>query len=133
MILIEIDGVPENWVSHAGYGKRSFNPKHYKREQVRWQVKSQYNQVAPLFGPIRANYTFHCPIPKGTSKARTLQMLNGMMHPIKRPDLDNFNKFLSDSLTGIVWEDDSQVVELISRKIYGEKPKTVIKVEAICH
>jgi Holliday junction resolvase RusA-like endonuclease len=47
--------------------------------------------------------------------------------------VDNYDKFVSDCLTGIVWEDDSQVVEKISRKVYGEVEKVIIKVEAICH
>src|SRR5580692_5263057 len=133
MILIEISKPPVPWAAHGGYGKRGFNPRRKDRETYQWQIRSQYNQLNPLSGPVKVEYIYFVGMPKSTSKVRRLQMLNGMMHPIKRPDLDNYDKFLSDCLTDIVWEDDSQVVEKISRKVYGEVEKTVIKVTAICH
>lgn len=131
MILLEINGIPVPWKAHGGFGKRAFNHRKADRERVQWFLRAQYNQNQLLCGPIRVSYSYYVPIPKGTSKARKLQMLNGLMHPIKRPDVDNFNKFLSDCLTGIIWEDDSQVVELTARKLYGDTPKTVIRVESI--
>lgn len=42
----------------------------------------------------------------------------------RRRDLDNFNKVLLDSCTGIIWEDDSQIWELILRKFVGTEAKT---------
>lgn len=131
MILIELSGVPVPWKAHAGYGKKSFNPRFIERETFQWQIKSQYNQLKPLGGPVRTNYTFHMPIPESTSKVRRLQMLNGRMHHIKRPDCTNLLKFYEDCLKGIVFEDDSQVVEINVRKIYDERPRVTIKVEAI--
>lgn len=133
MILIEILMPPVPWAAHGGYGKRSFNRRAPERQKFQWQIKAQYNQLNPLAGPVKVEYCYHMAIPKATSKARRLQMLNGLMHPIKRPDLDNMDKFLSDCLTGIVWVDDSQIVEKISRKVYGETEKTIVRVEAICH
>src|ERR1700676_3304525 len=110
MILIEINKIPVPWRAHAGYGKRSYNPRLAEKEYYQWQIRAQYNQGSPISGPIQVIYTYHMPIPKASSKVRTLQMLNGKMHPIKRPDLDNLNKFLSDTLIGLVIEDDSQIV-----------------------
>lgn len=133
MILIEINKLPVPWRAHAGYGRRSYNPRILEREYYQWQIKTQYNQATPISGPLSVMYTYHMPVPKGSSKVRTQQMLNGVMHPIKRPDLDNLNKFLSDTLIGLVIEDDSQIVSLTARKIFGNSPKTVIKIESICH
>ena len=131
MILIEISGDPVPWAAHRGYGKRAFNPRKEQREKYQWQIKAQYNQLKPMEGPIKVDYTYFVGIPKATSKVRRMQMLNGMMHPITRPDIDNYDKFLSDCLTSIVWVDDSQVIEKMSRKIYGEREKTIIKVMSI--
>lgn len=127
--MLEIAGLPVPWKSHSGYGRRSFNPRYKEREYYRWQISSQYNQSQPLSGPLSMVYLYQMPIPLHTSKIRRLQMLNGKMFPIKRPDLDNLNKFLSDTLIGLVIEDDSQIVELKARKIYGEHPKTTINIE----
>lgn len=131
MILIEIDGIPVPWKAHAGYGKKAFNPRYKEREYYQWQIRAQYNQLNPLSGPVRVHYSYFMPIPIGTSKIRKLQMLNGLMHPIKRPDVDNFDKFLSDCLNGIIFDDDSQIVDKYSRKIYAERPKTLITIEAL--
>lgn len=130
MILIQISKQPVPWRAHGGYGKRSYNPRLPEKEFYQWQIRSQYNQTKPISGPVSVVYTYHMPIPKATSKIRRLQMLNGMSHPIKRPDLDNLNKFLSDTLIGLVIDDDSQIISLQARKIFGESPKTVIQIEA---
>lgn len=46
----------------------------------------------------------------------------------RRRDLDNFNKIILDSCTGIIWDDDSQIVELVLRKWVGKKAKTEIHI-----
>ena len=128
MITLIIDGIPVPWAAHKGYGKRSFKPRFKEREYYRWQIKAQYNQEKPIAGPVRLSLSFHLPIPKATSKVRRLQMLNGVMHHITRPDVSNFCKFAEDTLKGIVIEDDSQVVEINAKKIYADIPKTVISI-----
>lgn len=60
-------------------------------------------------------------------------MLAGVMHHIKKPDTSNCTKFLEDTLKGIVIEDDSQVVEIIAKKIYSDIPKTVLLVDCLRH
>ena len=36
-----------------------------------------------------------------------------------KPDVDKLSRAILDALTGVVWKDDSQVVELRARKQYG--------------
>lgn len=133
MILIELFGTPTPWAAHKGYGKKAYNPRSEQIEKYRWQIRAQFNQNNPISGAVRVNYCYHVMVPKGTSKVRKIQMLNGVMYPIKRPDLDNYDKLLSDCFNGIVWDDDSQVVEKISRKIYGDVEKTIVTIEPLCH
>ncbi|MGI9492184.1 MAG: RusA family crossover junction endodeoxyribonuclease [Geminicoccaceae bacterium] len=73
----------------------------------------------------------HVPIPSSWSGKRKRKAALGEISPTKRPDLDNFVKAAVDGLTGIVWRDDSQIVNLTARKLYGETPKLVITVEQI--
>lgn len=131
MIQLEIAGLPTPWAAHGGFGKRSYNPRGKEKEYVQWQAKAQYNRNFPITGPIRIDVSYHMPMPSGTSKVRRLQMLNGRIHHIKKPDVDNLNKFLCDALKKIVFEDDSQVVEICARKLYGENGKTIIRVEEV--
>jgi len=47
----------------------------------------------------------------------------------RKADWDNFHKLSMDALTGIVWEDDSQIQQAIVRKCYDkEQPRIEIKV-----
>jgi Holliday junction resolvase RusA-like endonuclease len=132
MIQLEINAPPvanrSTFVTRYG---NAFNPRFKEKSFYQWQIKAQYNQQAPLCGPIKVTAAFYLPIPKGTSKIRRTQMLAGIMHHIKRPDTSNFYYFLENCLKGIVFEDDSQVVEIIARKIYGETPKTLVIVEKL--
>lgn len=130
MILLTIDSLPVPWKTHGGYGKRSFNRCAKEKGNYQWQIRSQWNREV-ISTPIQVEYTYHMPIPKGTSKPKTLQMLNGIIHHLVRPDLDNLDKFLSDCLIGTVLQDDSQICKKSSQKIYGLVPKTVIKIYAL--
>lgn len=127
-MLLKIEGLPVPWRAHAGFGRKSFNPRFKEKEFYQWQIRSQWNKKGPFGGPIHLEVVYHLPIPQGTSKAKRLQMLNGLIHHLKRPDLDNLDKFLCDCLKTIVFDDDSQVVEKHVTKIYSETPQTVVKI-----
>lgn len=50
----------------------------------------------------------------------------------RRRDLDNLNKGIFDSLNGIVFEDDSQVVDLhLTKKVDKQAPGIYVTVEAV--
>lgn len=46
-----------------------------------------------------------------------------------RPDVDNLLKTVLDALTGVIYDDDSQVVCVTGRKLYGAEDMTKIRVE----
>jgi len=52
-------------------------------------------------------------------------------YPSVRPDLDNYVKLLKDALSGYLWDDDGQIVELIAKKEYGEMPCIELEVEQV--
>ena len=49
--------------------------------------------------------------------------------PTKKPDTDNIAKTILDSLNGIAFEDDKQVVALLVKKLYGEEAKVVVSLK----
>ena len=49
---------------------------------------------------------------------------------VKKPDLDNLIKAFKDAAKGILWHDDSQVVQMTARKAYGDKPMIIAEVRA---
>ena len=86
---------------------------------------------------IKASITAYFQIPKSYyrfhKKTNTTDltkdgeaMLNGDIRPIKKPDTDNIAKICLDSLNGIAYPDDSQIVSLQVDKFYSEQPKVVV-------
>lgn len=130
MIILEIEGDPIPWKSHAGYGKRSFNPRFKEKEWVQWQLKKQYD--GPLLEcALDVEYIFYRQIPKTASKKMRDKMIRGEIRPTTRNDRDNLAKFCSDCLIGIVIKDDSIIVDGPVRKYYAEKGKTLIKINEV--
>ena len=68
------------------------------------------------------------PIPKSVTKSVKKQMINGACVPVKRPDIDNMAYTVTNAMTDLVYEDDSQIIDLVVSKRYAEVPKIVVKV-----
>lgn len=84
-----------------------------------------------LEGPLFVLVEAHVPIPKALSTKPKLALIEaGKLRPTTRPDLDNYLKCL-DSLNGIVWRDDAQIVMLSSVKSYSEKPRLVVTISEV--
>ncbi len=107
--------------------KISANPSKQYKQAIQWQIRP-YAPKESLKTPLIVDIMFYLPIPKGTSKLLTRQMISGIVFPSKRPDLDNLAYIVTNAMKELVYEDDSQIVDLILKKRYAEVPKTVIKV-----
>lgn len=77
-----------------------------------------------LVAEIIAFYT----IPNSTSKKKREQMLKCQIRPTKKPDIDNVIKAILDSLNGIAYKDDSQVVKVTAMKLYGDIPRVEVMI-----
>ena len=77
-----------------------------------------------LLGPVRVEVEFYLPRPSSVSvRKRSL--------PIVPPDLDKLLRGLLDGIgqghdtgkvgDGLIWGDDSQVVEIVARKFYADE------------
>lgn len=65
----------------------------------------------PFTGPLMVKLRFHLPRPKSVPKTK--------IYPDVRPDLDNYEKAVLDAFTqAVIWEDDGQICDLQSQKIY---------------
>lgn len=86
-------------------------------------VARQYAPAVPLTGALRCELTFRLQAPKGRRSP----------WPAKRPDVDNLCKGLLDSWNGVLWEEDSQIVELVIRKVYARdgRPGVAVGIEAL--
>ena len=97
------------------------------KTEYRQQVGVKFPDDAMLDVRIFAYY----PIPKSVSKRKRQAMLERKIRPTKKPDWDNVGKVICDSLNGIAYRDDAQVVDSMVRKFYGEDPKVVVTIEEI--
>lgn len=57
--------------------------------------------------------------PKSTSKIKHAEMLSGALKPLKKPDVDNIVKVVSDALNGVAYHDDTQIVSVSAKKVYA--------------
>ena len=77
---------------------------------------------------IQAKY----PIPASWSNKKKEMALRGELRPTVKPDFDNLAKVICDSLNGIAYKDDTQIVSAKVFKYYAEKPCVeveIVKVE----
>lgn len=80
------------------------------KEDYGWQAKSQWKRK-PIAGEVKMAVDLYF----GTKR---------------RQDIDNFNKILYDALTGIVWVDDEQITEVLTRKFYDKmRPRIEIEIK----
>ena len=73
----------------------------------------------PLETPVTLYLYIRVPIPKSHSKKKVEACLNGLDQPIKKPDASNILKSVEDGMNGIVYKDDSQIVNLHVTKVYS--------------
>jgi Holliday junction resolvase RusA-like endonuclease len=126
MYLFEIHQKPiPQKQTQWGRGK-GYDPSKKDKETLIWQIRA-YAPIKPIEGPVLVDIMFYMPIPK-TSKIQARNMANGAILPIKRPDVDNLAYLITNAMKGIFYEDDSQIVDLLLHKRYGEQTKTVVKV-----
>lgn len=58
-------------------------------------------------------------IPQSYSKKRTEACLSGLEKPCKKPDIDNIAKTYLDAMNGVIFKDDTQVIDLHVKKVYS--------------
>jgi Holliday junction resolvase RusA-like endonuclease len=101
-----------------------------KRAHTEWatllgHVGRQHAPVRPLKGALSFTALFYVPRPASLSKREWA--------PLKRPDIDNLIHKLTDQWNGVLWEDDSQLIDLVARKRFAldGRPGVEIIVEPV--
>ncbi|PEK91417.1 RusA family crossover junction endodeoxyribonuclease [Bacillus mycoides] len=94
-------------------------------------VASQYAPDKLLEGALQLEVKVYKPSLKSFSKKKTLAAEEGLLRPTTKPDVDNYVKGVKDALNKIIWNDDSQVVDLKVSKWYSEKPRVEVIVKEL--
>ena len=81
----------------------------------------------PLHCALKVQLTATFSIPGSWSGKKQGQAIAGLIRPTSRPDADNILKSV-DALNGVVWKDDSLIVDCRIEKYYGHSPSLLIEV-----
>lgn len=91
----------------------------------------KYRGQKPLEKPLKVKIIAYYDIPQSVSKKKKLQMLHNEIFPTIKPDTDNIAKSILDSLNGIAYLDDKQVVKLEVEKYYATSPNVAVMIEEL--
>lgn len=120
----EINLKPIPW-QRAGLNNNYFFDRQQEEKVAFGLILNKQHGIEPIFtGPLCLEALFYLEQPK--TKA---QRLAGPYH-FKRPDLDNYLKFILDTITDTkaIWNDDNQVAWITAKKLYAKNAKTVITI-----
>lgn len=82
-------------------------------------------------GAMSITVSFAMPRPKCHMNSKGNVRPNAPYHPVTKPDIDKLLRCVFDALTGIVWRDDSQVIQTVTTKQYGFNIGAKIRIEEI--
>ena len=122
-------GKQRHRIGSFGGRARAFNTKANAsfEDVVRTLAAPHFPQ--PLTGPVRlVIYATFEPAQSWSKKKRAEHLHRPHT---QKPDLDNVAKAVADGLNRVAWGDDSQVAEMVVRKVWGITPQTVVQVEAL--
>jgi len=95
--------------------------------QCAFAAQQAMNGRLPADGPVAVTLIVHMPIPVSWPRKKREMAERGFLYPTVKPDLDNFAKML-DALNMIVWNDDSQIIDLRVVKTYSLTPQMIVAV-----
>ena len=100
-------------------------------------VKMCYSDYArqfewlPYENQVKAEIDVLVAVPKSDSKTKKKAKIEGMIRPTVKPDCDNLAKSILDSLNGLAYQDDKQVVELSIKKYYAENAEVRVRLTEV--
>ena len=127
MVTFKVDADPVG-KQRARYAKRGNFVQTYTPDKTR-NYESLIKEAAieamgssePLETPVTLYLYIRAPIPKSLPKKRIEACLNGLEKPIKKPDASNVLKSVEDAMNGVVYKDDSQIVNIHVTKVYSSQ------------
>lgn len=114
---------------------RAYDPKKSSdfKDYVKLAAAEQMQGKFLFEGPLALSVSVYRSIPKSFSKKKMALAEQGIERPITKPDVDNYVKAIKDALKGIVWRDDSQIVDYVPPfgKFYSSKPRIEVEIREV--
>jgi Holliday junction resolvase RusA-like endonuclease len=128
MVTMKVDGVPVP-KGRARYVRRGNHISTYTPEKTRTYetlIKDAARQAMgvsePLETPVSLYLYIRVPIPASATKKRLQAIASGDEKPTKKPDASNVLKSVEDGMNGVVYKDDSQIVNIHVTKVFSSEP-----------
>lgn len=98
-------------------------------------IKVAYNSVSTHIWddkqPLEMTISAYFEIPRSSSKKSRQLMLENIVRPTKKPDIDNIAKVVCDALNGLAYRDDTQVVSLRLNKFFSDNPRIEVTIQEL--
>lgn len=120
--VMTIPGKPTPLARPRFSNDRVYNSQRIAMTNMGILLKNQFKRD-PLDGPLTMALTFFFKVPASHHKRKDDMIGTPLSH---KPDLSNLIKFVEDAANGILYVDDSCIVQLDATKIYGEEEMTEI-------
>jgi Holliday junction resolvase RusA-like endonuclease len=85
----------------------------------------------PFGRPVALKVAIYLSIPQSWAKTRQTKARLDIIRATNKPDADNVLKAIKDGMNEIVYEDDSQVVEIAVTKKYAVEPRVDVEVNEL--
>lgn len=96
------------------------------KANLRIVLDAQHDGRPFYTGPLRMEFWFYFPFKQSLTEAKRAQQ-SGRSH-IFKPDLSNLIKLYEDIATGILYQDDCIIAEIIARKCYDAHSRTEFEI-----
>ena len=111
-------------IGRVGNFTRTYKDTDEVNAETTIQAVSMSNKPrSPLTGALECEIRAFFPVPVSASRTKKEKMLSGEIRPTVKPDCDNIEKIYLDSLNGVYFLDDKQVVDIHTQKLYSETPR----------
>jgi Holliday junction resolvase RusA-like endonuclease len=133
MLYFELDMAPISWSAPRLSRGQTYNPKSKEKKHTIQELKWLMPAIDGLIkGYVVLDLEFIFQLPKTASKRQKQKMIDQEVYPTQK-DCTNMQKFIEDCLKNVAFEDDRYVVNVRSKKRYGqvEKGKILINVYSI--
>tara|TARA_R110000765_G_scaffold328567_2_gene419529 strand:+ start:1716 stop:2141 length:426 start_codon:yes stop_codon:yes gene_type:complete len=103
----------------------TYYPKKYTQFKKDMEALTSELNTTPCENLVCVSLEFMIKIPKSWSKKKRLASENTYCN--NNADIDNYIKAILDSLNGVFFIDDKQVVEVFAMKKYSNEPRILFK------
>jgi len=124
---------PKPQQRHRSRGRFQYDPSSKDKEDFLLQAK-EYAPKLPTLRNIDLELTFCYKRPRSHYRSKNKKLIlkeDAGFYKSSRSDLDNLVKFVADSLQGVFYKDDAQIVSLNANKVWGSEDYVYVKIDSL--